>query len=148
MIWVVIHRGTDGNKQSNSLPCALEEALQLHWLFKCPHCVCVCVYKHILCVPVSLPWLCTLTTTCCCSQFPGLCQPSLPSNSGCFPDGKYLRLQVIKKSHSLKLKHKYVFVCMLAEGGVRVLPVGSSKSSSWSAWETFSTSPPFDRYCY
>ena len=53
MIWVVIHRGADGNKQSNSLSCALEEALLLHWLFKCTHSVCVCVHIHFVCYCVS-----------------------------------------------------------------------------------------------
>lgn len=57
MIWAVIHRGSDGNKQNNSLPCALEEALPLHWLFKCSHFVSVCFYTlyilHIFCVSVS-----------------------------------------------------------------------------------------------
>lgn len=50
MLWAVIHRGSDGNKQSNSLPCALEEALPLHWLFECPHFVCVCTFYMSLCL--------------------------------------------------------------------------------------------------
>lgn len=48
MIWAVIHRGSDGNKQSNSLPCALEEALQFHWLLKCPHFECVWTYPFYM----------------------------------------------------------------------------------------------------
>lgn len=52
MIWAVIHRGSDGNKQSNSLPCALEEALQFHWLFHAL-ILSVCGHTHFICYCVS-----------------------------------------------------------------------------------------------
>lgn len=71
MMWAVIHRGSDGNKQSNSLPCALEEALPLHWLFKCPHFVCVCTYTFYMLL-------------CLCLDSAHSQQPAATSNSlGC-----------------------------------------------------------------
>lgn len=114
MPWVVVHGGTGGNKQSNSLSSTLEDAFLSHWLFKCTRSVCVCTYTFYMSLSLrvdsahSQQSAAANDSLCCVSDTSQLIRDSSPVSTHTW--WRVHEAAGYKKSHFIKLKYKYAFV--------------------------------------